>query len=113
MLCSKRLRHEERGRLARWIDDSFKRLEAWYARRLDTAIERPLIPVAAVGGLLAVAGVLFLTPESELTPAAGVGFLSANDIVPLGPGYEHILSDVRPVGKARVSTGGVRWTPQP
>src|SRR3546814_5745261 len=49
MLCSKLLRHEERGRLARWIDDRFKRLEAWYARRLDTAIERPLIPVAAVG----------------------------------------------------------------
>src|SRR3712207_5932661 len=32
MLCSKLLRHEERGRFAGWIDARFKRMEAGYAR---------------------------------------------------------------------------------
>src|SRR3546814_20265934 len=76
MLCSKLLRHEERGRLARWIDDRFKRLEAWYARRLDTALELPLIPVAADRRLLPVAGALFLTLDSELAPHEDVGIAS-------------------------------------
>ena len=90
MLCSKLLRNEERGRLARWIDARLKRLEAWYARRLDGAINRPLIPAAAVGGLLLVAGALFLTLESELAPAEDVGVLSANVTAPLGTGYRQM-----------------------
>src|SRR5688572_10144986 len=36
MLCSKLLRHEERGRMTGWIDARFRRLEEGYARRLDT-----------------------------------------------------------------------------
>src|SRR3546814_20587462 len=85
LLCSKLLRHEERGRLARWNDDRFMRLEAWYARRLDPALERPLIPVAAVGGLLAVSGVLFLTLVSGLAPARDVRLPSATVSVSLRP----------------------------
>ncbi|PWG02144.1 efflux RND transporter permease subunit [Sphingosinicella humi] len=90
MLCSKLLRKEKRGKLAHWIDDRFKRLEAWYARRLDAVLTRPLIPMAAVGGMLALAGVLFLTSESELAPAEDVGVLSANISAPLGTGFEQM-----------------------
>ena len=31
MLCSKLLRHEERGRMAQWVDNGFRRVEARYA----------------------------------------------------------------------------------
>ena len=90
MLCSKLLRHEERGRLAAWIDDRFRRLEAWYGRRLDAALARPMLPAAAVAALLVGATALFLTLESELAPAEDVGVLSANISAPLGTGYEQM-----------------------
>ena len=88
MLCSKLLRHEERKGLAAWVDDRFKRLEGFYASKLDTALRRPLIPAVAVGVLLAAAGALFLTLSSELAPSEDVGILSANISAPEGTGYE-------------------------
>ena len=90
MLCSKLLRHEERGRRARWIDDRFTRLEGWYSRRLDAVLARPLVPMGLVGAMLALAGGLFLTLESELAPAEDVGVLSANITAPLGTGFEQM-----------------------
>ncbi|MFN3388228.1 MAG: efflux RND transporter permease subunit [Allosphingosinicella sp.] len=90
MLCSKLLRHEERGRLARWVDERFRRLEGWYAARLDTVLRRPLIPVAGIAVLLAGAGFLFTTLESELAPSEDVGILSANISAPEGTGYEEM-----------------------
>ncbi len=87
MLCSKLLRHEERGRLAAWVDRRFRALEGAYARHLDGALKRPLIPLAAVVGFLAVAGALFATLQSELVPAEDVGILSANISAPEGTGF--------------------------
>jgi multidrug efflux pump len=87
MLCSKLLRYQERGRLARWVDDRFRRLEGFYARRLDRVIERPRMTVALVALFLAGAGAVFFTLKSELVPAEDVGILSANVSAPEGTGY--------------------------
>jgi len=92
MLCSKLLRYEQRGRLARWIDERFRRLEGFYERRLDTAIRKPVIPLALVGIFLAGAGALFLTLQSELVPAEDVGILSATVSAPEGTGYAQMDS---------------------
>jgi multidrug efflux pump len=90
MLCSKLLRHEERGRLARWVDDRFRRLEGFYGRRLDAVLTRPLVPLAAVAVVLAAAAALFFTLKSELVPPEDVGILSANVSAPEGTGYEQM-----------------------
>ncbi len=87
MLCSKLLRREERGRVARWIDDRFRQLEAAYARLLDRVLRRPLVPLVVVGILLLGAGGLFTTLQSELVPSEDVGILSANVSAPEGTGF--------------------------
>ncbi len=87
MLCSKMLRHEERGRLAQWIDTRFRRLERGYADFLDRVLRKPALPLAAVALFLAVAGFLFTTLQSELVPSEDVGILSANITAPEGTGF--------------------------
>src|SRR3546814_17902995 len=59
MLCSKLLRHSERSRLSRWVDDRFQRLEAAYGRLLDRVLRRPLMAVVPVLLFLGIAGALF------------------------------------------------------
>src|SRR5690606_35764124 len=44
MLCSKLLRQENRGRLAGWVDNRFRALEARYANGLDRVLRKPLVP---------------------------------------------------------------------
>jgi multidrug efflux pump len=90
MLCSKLLRYEERGRMARFVDDRFRQVERFYERRLDGALSRPLVPLAVVGIFLAAAAALFFTLKSELVPAEDVGILSANVNAPEGTGYEQM-----------------------
>ena len=87
MLCSKLLRHEERGRMTSWIDTRFRRVEEAYARRLDTVIRKPMVPLILVGLFLAGAAGLFATLRSELVPAEDVGILSANVTAPEGTGF--------------------------
>jgi len=87
MLCSKLLRHEPRRGLAAWVDARFRRVEEFYARRLDFTLRRPLIPVVAVAVFLAAAGGLFATLRSELVPAEDVGILSATVSAPEGTGF--------------------------
>ncbi|HEY0447082.1 MAG TPA: efflux RND transporter permease subunit [Allosphingosinicella sp.] len=87
MLCSKLLRHENRGRLTSWVDEKFQRLEAAYSRRLSASIARPLVPLAVTGALFAAAALAFMTIESELVPAEDVGVLSANITAPEGTGF--------------------------
>ena len=90
MLCSKLLRHESRGRLARWVDDRFRRLETGYSRLLDRVLAKPLVPLAAVALFLAGASALFFTLRSELVPPEDVGILSATVSAPEGTGYEQM-----------------------
>jgi multidrug efflux pump len=87
MLCSKLLRHEQRGRLSSWVEARFRKIEESYARRLDQAIRRPMVPLIAVGVFLAGSAALFMTLRSELVPAEDVGILSANISAPEGTGF--------------------------
>ncbi|MDP9413947.1 MAG: efflux RND transporter permease subunit [Pseudomonadota bacterium] len=87
MLCSKLLRREERGRVARWVDDRFRSLESAYARGLDRVLRRPLLPLGLLGLLLLGAGGLFTTLQSELVPSEDVGILTANVSAPEGTGF--------------------------
>jgi multidrug efflux pump len=91
MLCSKLLRHENRGRFAAVIDDRFGRLEARYAGALDRMIRKPLVPLAVLGLFLAAAGTLFFTLQSELVPQEDAGILSAQLSAPEGTGYEEMV----------------------
>jgi multidrug efflux pump len=88
MLCSKLLRREERGRMAAWVDERFRRLEAGYSRWLGRLILKPVIPLAVLGLFLAGAAFLFTTLRSELVPTEDVGILSANVSAPEGTGFE-------------------------
>ena len=87
MLCSKLLKHEERGRFASWVDRHFKRLETAYSARLDKVLVKPRLAIIGVAGLLVGAGLLFATLESELAPTEDVGIMSANISAPEGTGY--------------------------
>jgi multidrug efflux pump len=87
MLCSKLMKHEERRGLSDWIDVRFQRLEAFYSRRLDFVLRRPLIPAIVVGLFLAGAAGLFLTLRSELVPAEDAGILNATVSAPEGTGF--------------------------
>jgi multidrug efflux pump len=88
MLCSKLLRREKRGRLAAWVDDRFRRLEERYAGRLDATMNRPRVPLIALGLFLLLAAGLFTTLKSELVPAEDVGILNANLSAPEGTGFD-------------------------
>jgi multidrug efflux pump len=90
MLCSKLLKYQERGRMARWVDSKFRSLEGFYARRLDWSIRKPLVPILVVALFLAAAGGLFFTLKSELVPAEDIGILSASVTAPEGTGYEQM-----------------------
>jgi multidrug efflux pump len=90
MLCSKLLRYEERGRLARFVDDRFRRLEALYERILDRALTRPLVPLAAVVAFLGASIALFMTLQAELVPTEDVGIVQVNVTAPEGTGFEQM-----------------------
>ncbi|WP_309602696.1 efflux RND transporter permease subunit [Sphingomonas sp.] len=87
MLCSKLLHHEQRGRFASWVDRRFKRLEAAYASRLDKTLVRPRLAIIGVVIMLAGAGFLFTTLESELAPPEDVGIMQGNVSAPEGTGF--------------------------
>ncbi|QPQ55118.1 efflux RND transporter permease subunit [Allosphingosinicella flava] len=87
MLCSKLLKHEERGRLAAWVDRKFQGLENFYADRLDRTLKKPLVPSLVVVAFLAAAAFLFTTIQSELAPQEDAGILAANVSAPEGTGY--------------------------
>ena len=87
MLCSKLLRHEARGRFAGFIDARFRRLEAWYSRRLDHVLKRPLVPGFVILALLGASGFLFTRINSELTPTEDVGIVQAQLSAPEGTGF--------------------------
>jgi multidrug efflux pump len=90
MLCSKLLRFEQRGRLARWVDERFRRTEGFYERRLDGVLKRPVIPTIFVLLFLAGSGFLFTTLKSELVPAEDIGILSASVSAPEGTGFDQM-----------------------
>jgi multidrug efflux pump len=101
MLCSKMLRHEERGKLAKWVDDKFSRLERRYGDLVERVIARPLVALLGVLAFLVLAGFSYTLLDSELAPAEDVGILNANLSAPEGTGFaamdEYMLQASQPV----------------
>jgi multidrug efflux pump len=87
MLCSKLLRHEERKGLSAFVDRRFRALEAFYARRLDWALRRPLVPSIVIGLFILASGSLFFALQSELAPVEDTGIINVNANAPEGTGY--------------------------
>ncbi len=87
MLCSKLMRHENRGRLAAFVDRRFRALEDFYARRLDGMLKKPLIPLVVVLLFICASGGLFFTLQSELVPAEDTGIVNVNVNAPEGTGF--------------------------
>jgi multidrug efflux pump len=111
MLCSKLLRHENRGRLAAWIDRRFRAVEGRYANGLDRVLRRPLIPVAVVLVFLAGAGFLYTTLRSELVPAEDAGILQVTLAAPEGTSFDQMstyMSQVQARLMPMVGNGAVR-----
>jgi len=90
MLCSKMLRKQKRGRFTGWVDDKFQKLENFYGRWLDKAINRPLIPMIGVLLFLGVAVGGFLTLQSELVPAEDQGVAQVQLSAPEGTGFDQM-----------------------
>jgi multidrug efflux pump len=111
MLCSKLLRHEERGRLAKWVDDRLQKVELRYSNLLTHVIARPLFAILGVAIFLGAGGFLFTTLQSELVPAEDVGALNANISAPEGTGFaamdRYMLDAAKPVLKL-LDDGAVR-----
>ncbi|MEG3179586.1 efflux RND transporter permease subunit [Sphingomonas sp. LT1P40] len=87
MLCSKMLKKEKRGRFTSWTEDKFQRLEGFYGRNLDRAINKPLIPMIAVMLFLFAASAGFMTLQSELVPAEDQGVAQVSISAPEGTGF--------------------------
>ncbi|SNS18553.1 multidrug efflux pump [Sphingomonas laterariae] len=99
MLCSKLLRNEERGRLAQWVDDRFRRIETGYATVLERALGRPLLVLGGVGALLAGAAGLFLTLQSELVPTEDIGIITMQLSTAEGTGFDELERQMAQVEK--------------
>jgi multidrug efflux pump len=90
MLCSKMLKKQKRGRFTGWVDDQFQKLENFYGRWLDSAINKPLIPMIGVLLFLGVAVGGFLTLQSELAPAEDQGVAQVQVSAPEGTGFDQM-----------------------
>ncbi len=100
MLCSKLLNNAERGRLARWVDARFQRLEGRYSRWLDHVLRKPLLPLIGVGLFLALAGGMFTLLPNELAPAEDTGVVDSQISAPEGTGYDRMLAYMRKIEAA-------------
>lgn len=101
MLCSKLLRNQERGRLAKWVDNRFTRLEESYHRTVGRVVAKPILLLLGVGAFLAVGAFCFTLLDSELAPGEDVGVLNVNISAPEGTGFaemdRYMLDASKPV----------------
>jgi len=100
MLCSKLLRHTQRGRFTMWIDDHFQRVEDRYGRMLTKTIAQPTISLIAIALFLAVSGGLFLTLGSELAPAEDTGVAEGGVSAAEGTGFDKMRTYMMRIEKA-------------
>jgi multidrug efflux pump len=99
MLCSKLLRHSKRGGLTQWIDDRFQALETRYARLLDGALKRPLLPLAGVALFLVASAGLFMLLPSELAPSEDTGVAQGNITAAEGTGFDRMTAYMAQIEK--------------
>ncbi|RYY23064.1 MAG: efflux RND transporter permease subunit [Sphingomonadales bacterium] len=90
MLCSKMLRREKRGKFTGWVDDRFRSLENFYGRRLDSALRKPLVPMAVIVAFLGLSALTFTMLRSELVPAEDQGIAQVQISAPEGTSFEQM-----------------------
>ena len=90
MLSSKLLRREEGGRLARWMEHQFGRLERGYGALLDRALARPGFVLGAVALFLCGCGFLFVQIDGELVPPEDTGVLEVRLNAPEGTSFAEL-----------------------
>ncbi|WP_380879206.1 multidrug transporter [Sphingomonas sp. DBB INV C78] len=111
MLCSKLLRNEERGKLARWVDDRFRKVETRYSNLLERSLGKPILVLGSVGVVLAGAAALFMTLQSELVPTEDIGIVQLTVNTAEGTGFEELDRQMRKVEEQvlpMLDTGAVR-----
>jgi len=99
MLCSKLLKKTERGRLTKWIDDRFVRLEGLYSRWLDTVLRKPLVPLVLVGLFLAISAFMFTRLPNELAPAEDTGVVEGTISAAEGTGFDRMMAYMQGIEK--------------
>jgi multidrug efflux pump len=76
MMCSRLLRHETtKGWFASLVDSSFDRLRRAYHRRLRSTLNFRALTILILVGVLALAGVMYVSTPRELAPEEDQGIL--------------------------------------
>lgn len=111
MLCSKLLRHSERGKLTELIDRIMARTEGRYGGSLDAVQRRPWPLLAGVAVFLALSAWLFTGLDSELVPAEDTGQFQVRINAPEGTAFTRLdqyTRDTEALIKPMVGDGAVR-----
>jgi len=111
MLCSKLLKHSERGRLTAAVDRLMDRCEAGYGRSLGWALRRPLPVVLGISAFLALAAWQFTGIDSELAPPEDTGAFQIRINAPEGTGFAQIdryTAQIEAIVAPMVGKGAVR-----
>jgi multidrug efflux pump len=87
----------ERNRIAHAVDQFFKRASQLYDRRLRSLIRRPWLVIGAVGVLVGLGAITFLTVPSEFAPAADIGRAYINIEGPEGSSFDYMDRHARAV----------------
>lgn len=113
MLCSKLLKHSERGGLTARIDRLMDRCEAGYGRSLDWALRRPLPVILGIAGFLAFSAWVFTGIDAELVPPEDTGVFQIRINAPEGTGFAQLdryTKQVEDVVAPMIGKGAVRGT---
>src|SRR5512138_571609 len=85
----------QRNRIAHAVDRFFKRLAQAYDKRLRSLIRRPWLVIAAVGVLVGLGALTFLTVPTEFAPAADVGRVFITIEGPEGSSFDYMDRQAR------------------
>ncbi|MBT2187600.1 efflux RND transporter permease subunit [Sphingobium nicotianae] len=111
MMCSKFLRHAERGWLTTRVDRLMNRTETGYRYALDKVLRRPLPVIIAVALLLGSASIMFRHIDAELAPAEDAGTAQIRFNAPEGVSFKQAddyARQVEAVVQPMVGKGAVR-----
>jgi multidrug efflux pump len=78
------------NRIAQAVDRFFRKLSEMYNRRLSSLIRRPWLIIAAVGGLVVLGGLTFLSVPSEFTPTGDAGRVGVTIEGPEGSSFDYM-----------------------
>jgi multidrug efflux pump len=87
MMCSKILRHANRGFVTARVDAAMERFERGYRAALDSVLRRPLPVIIAVVLLLGTGAWLFQGIDAELAPAEDAGTTQLRFNMPEGTSF--------------------------